>query len=76
MRLKDIILTILSKDIYKAMIFNTFRRVGGWRQKEKPLLYNVFHIGDQIVRVGRCNVSSASDVHRLIKNDTGSQVSH
>ena len=50
------------------------RRVGGWRQKEKPLLYNVFHIGDQIMRVGHCNVSSAAEVHRLIKSETGSQV--
>jgi len=48
--------------------------VGGWRQKEKPLLYNVFHIGDQIMRVGHCNVSSAAEVHRLIKSETGSQI--
>ena len=50
-------------------------RVGGWRQKEKPLLYNVFHIGDQIVRVGHCNVSSSADIQRLLKTDGSVQVS-
>jgi hypothetical protein len=50
------------------------RRVAGWRQKEKPLLYNVFHIGDQIIRVSHCNVSSSVDVNRLIKNESSGQV--
>lgn len=49
-------------------------RVAGWRQKEKPLLYNVFHIGDQIMRVSHCNVSSSVDVNRLIKNESSGQV--
>lgn len=50
------------------------RRVAGWRQKEKPLLYNVFHIGDQIIRVGHCGVASSSDVNRLIKSEMSGQV--
>ena len=49
-------------------------RVAGWRQKEKPLLYNVFHIGDQIIRVGHCSVASSNDVNRLIKCETSGQV--
>jgi hypothetical protein len=49
-------------------------RVAGWRQKEKPLLYNVFHIGDQIIRVSHCNISSSADVNRLIKNESSGQV--
>ena len=32
-------------------------------------MYNVFHIGDQIVRVGHCNVTSSSDIQRLLKAD-------
>ncbi|XP_046462679.1 uncharacterized protein LOC124208865 isoform X2 [Daphnia pulex] len=48
--------------------------VAGWRQKEKPLLYNVFHIGDQIIRVSHCNVSSSVDVNRLIKNESSGQI--
>ncbi|KAK4029858.1 uncharacterized protein LOC116931208 [Daphnia magna] len=48
--------------------------VAGWRQKEKPLLYNVFHIGDQIMRVSHCNVSSSVDVNRLIKNESSGQI--
>ena len=56
------------------IFIKNYFRVGVWRQKEKPLLYNVFHIGDQILRVGHCNVSSAAEVNRLIKNENASQV--
>ena len=60
--------------IILTFISTEHNRVAGWRQKEKPLLYNAFHIGDQIVCVEHCSVSSAAEVNRLIKNDGGSQV--
>lgn len=62
---------------FRGKIFKikfVYYRVAGWRQKEKPLLYNVFHIGDQIIRVGHCNVSSSTDIHRLLKCDGSIQV--
>jgi len=34
----------------------------------------VFHIGDQIVRVGHCNVTSSADIQRLLKADGSTQI--
>jgi hypothetical protein len=41
--------------------------VSGWKQREFPVLYNAFHVGDQIVSVSGVAVRSAADFHRLVK---------
>ncbi|TRY76968.1 hypothetical protein TCAL_02681 [Tigriopus californicus] len=48
--------------------------VAGWKQKEYPVLYNAFHIGDQIMTVAGLPVRTASEFSKLVKtkgsNDT------
>ena len=41
--------------------------VAGWKQKDYPVLYNAFHIGDQIMTVSGAPVRTASDFHRAAK---------
>nr|XP_018915540.1 PREDICTED: uncharacterized protein LOC109042982 isoform X2 [Bemisia tabaci] len=41
--------------------------VAGWKQKEHPMLYNVLHIGDQIMSVAGVQLHSAADTLKVIK---------
>ncbi len=41
--------------------------VAGWKQREYPVLYNAFHIGDQIATVAGGPVRTASDFHKAVK---------
>jgi hypothetical protein len=41
--------------------------VGGWKQRDFPVLYNAFHIGDQILSVAGNPVRTASDFNKLVK---------
>ncbi|XP_046386462.1 uncharacterized protein LOC124156151 [Ischnura elegans] len=45
--------------------------VAGWKQKERPLLYNVLHFGDQLLSVCGVRVLNAVDAQRLIRGSTG-----
>lgn len=49
--------------------------VGGWKQKEHPMLYNALHIGDQLVSIGGISISSSSEANRVIRNAPGLYVS-
>jgi len=41
--------------------------VAGWRQRDFPVLYNAFHVGDRIVSVGGQSVRTASEFSKLVK---------
>jgi hypothetical protein len=43
----------------------------GWRQREYPVLYNAFHMGDQIVSVSGVLIRSSSDFTKLVKLKSG-----
>ncbi|KAG4068252.1 hypothetical protein HA402_007772 [Bradysia odoriphaga] len=45
--------------------------VGGWKQKEHPMLYNALHIGDQLISIGGINISTSSEASRVIRNAPG-----
>ena len=42
--------------------------VSGWKQREYPVLYNAFHVGDQIVSAGGVNIRTASEFHKILKS--------
>jgi len=48
--------------------------VGGWRQRQHPVLYYAFHVGDQLLRVNKVCVSSASEAQRVLRNLSAPQV--
>lgn len=48
------------------VLFRLFR-VAGWNQKERPLLHNIFHVGDKVLTVNRIPITSASKLWKLIK---------
>ena len=52
-----------------------FFRIGGWKQWEHPVLHSAFHIGDCVISVSGIRVASASDVHKIIKQEKGLSVS-
>lgn len=41
--------------------------VAGWKQKDNPMLYNLLHIGDQIINVDSVFVENAADVHKHLR---------
>ncbi|XP_071448182.1 uncharacterized protein [Hetaerina americana] len=45
--------------------------IAGWKQRERPILYNVLHFGDQLLSVCGVRVLSAVDAQRLIRGATG-----
>jgi len=45
--------------------------VVGWKQREYPVLYNAFHIGDQILSVSGVLIRSSSDFTKLVKLKSG-----
>lgn len=47
--------------------------MAGWNQKERPLLGNVFHIGDRIMLVNNLPVLSASKLWKMIKRADSDQ---
>ncbi|EDV42633.1 uncharacterized protein Dana_GF16925 [Drosophila ananassae] len=42
--------------------------IGGWKQKEHPVLYNALHIGDQLLTIAGVNISSAAEANKIIRN--------
>lgn len=63
-------LRLRHKDCHSSIAFTDYLGaawVAGWKQKEKPLLHNSFHIGDRIMSVGGLQVSSSQEAHRAIK---------
>ncbi len=41
--------------------------IAGWKQREYPILFNAFHVGDQILSVAGQPVRTASEFHKLVK---------
>ena len=44
--------------------------VAGWKQRDFPILFNAFHVGDQILSVAGQPVRTASDFNKLVKCKT------
>ncbi|XP_021913804.1 uncharacterized protein LOC110826963 isoform X3 [Zootermopsis nevadensis] len=44
--------------------------ITGWKQRERPMLYNALHIGDQLLSIASIMVQSASDAQKLIRGAT------
>ena len=44
--------------------------VAGWKQRDFPILFNAFHVGDQILSVAGQPVRTASDFNKLVKSKT------
>ncbi|XP_063231800.1 uncharacterized protein LOC134536136 isoform X2 [Bacillus rossius redtenbacheri] len=44
--------------------------VAGWKQRERPMLYNALHIGDQLLSAAGIPVQSAADAQKLIRGAT------
>ena len=42
--------------------------IAGWKQRDYPILFNAFHIGDQILSVAGQPVRTASDFNKLVKS--------
>jgi len=42
--------------------------VAGWKQREHPLLYHSFHIGDRVISIAGHNIHTAHDAHSIIKS--------
>lgn len=47
--------------------------MAGWNQKERPLLSNVFHVGDRVLLVNNIPVTSASKLWKMIKRADSDQ---
>jgi len=41
--------------------------VAGWKQRDYPVLFNAFHIGDQILSVSGVIIRNSSDFNKLVK---------
>ena len=50
--------------------------VAGWKQRDYPILFNAFHVGDQILSVAGQPVRNASDFNKLVKSKTSNSVSN
>lgn len=61
-RRKDCISSIALVDAFSSVW------ISGWKQREHPLLYNVLHIGDQLLCIENTLVSNASDAHRILRS--------
>ncbi|XP_054154042.1 uncharacterized protein LOC128952642, partial [Oppia nitens] len=64
-RKKDCYHSIALLDMSDASVW-----IGGWRQKEVPVLHNTFHVGDQLLSINGDSVSSAAQAYKLIKQNT------
>ncbi len=42
--------------------------IAGWKQREYPVLFNAFHVGDQILSVAGAPVRTVSEFNKLVKN--------
>ncbi len=49
--------------------------VAGWRQRDYPVLYNAFHIGDQILSVSGVPVRTANEFNKLVKQKSTQNLS-
>ena len=41
--------------------------VAGWRHRDFPVLYNAFHVGDQILTVAGQHIKTVSEFNKLVK---------
>jgi len=42
-------------------------RVAGWNQKERPLLQNIFHLGDKVLSVNGETFATAQKLNKMVK---------
>lgn len=64
-------LKLRKKDCINSIAWiNAYDRtfVAGWKQKEHPMLYNVLHIGDQLISINGVHVNMASEANKLIRS--------
>ena len=63
-------LTLRKRDCHNSLALVEFFGclwVAGWKQRDFPVLYNAFHIGDQIVSVSGQPIKTASEFSKLTK---------
>lgn len=61
LRRKDCLNTIALVDVFHTVW------IGGWKQKEHPMLHNALHIGDQLMSIAGKPVTSSTDAHKIIR---------
>lgn len=61
LRRKDCLNTIALVDVFQTVW------IGGWKQKEHPMLHNALHIGDQLMSIAGKPVTSSTDAHKIIR---------
>ena len=49
--------------------------VAGWKHREFPVLYNAFHVGDQILTVAGNAIKTVSEFNKLVKRGSPGQQS-
>ena len=49
--------------------------VAGWKHREFPVLYNAFHVGDQILTVAGNAIKTVSEFNKLVKRGSSSSSS-
>lgn len=69
LRRKDCVNSIALVDVMGAVW------ICGWKQKEHPMLYNVLHIGDQLLNIEGVPVKSANEAHKMLRNTSSLYVS-
>ena len=47
--------------------------MAGWKHREFPVLYNAFHVGDQILTVAGIPIKTVSEFNKLVKQKTPPQ---
>ena len=63
-------LTIRKRDCHNSLALVEFFGcvwVVGWKQREFPVLYNAFHVGDQILSVSGVPIKTANEFNKLVK---------
>ena len=63
-------ITLRKKDCQSSLALVEFFGcvwVVGWKQREFPVLYNAFHVGDQILSVSGLPIKTAHEFNKLIK---------
>ncbi|GAB6022816.1 hypothetical protein CHUAL_006914 [Chamberlinius hualienensis] len=70
-------LILSKKDCVNSIAFAEYLGclwISGWKQKEHPVLYHHFHIGDRIIRVAGVKVNTISDYNRVVKAENSSKI--
>ena len=64
-------LTLRKKDCQNSLALVEFFGcvwVVGWKQREFPVLYNAFHVGDQILSVSGTPIKTVHEFNKLVKH--------